>query len=75
MVVQKTPQQSIPKQVQPIAGQVGQKVNQSSQNKGPVQKQSVGSVPLQKTSIFKKWWFWLIIAIILAVGIYLLFFL
>ena len=57
-------------QAQPIAKPIPQQVpSQQNAEIGQRQMMSPGS-----TSIWKKWWLWLIIAIIVGVGVYYLFF-
>lgn len=77
MVIQ-TPaatQQLAQPQVQQGAQQISSQTNQKDTNQNSVQQQPINpnALPQQGTSIFKKWWFWLLIGIAVVGGVSLIF--
>ena len=72
MVIQ-TPaamQQQAQPQVQQGVQQISSQTNQNSVQQQPA---NPDALPQQGTSIFKKWWFWLIIGIVVVGGVSLIF--
>ena len=74
-----TPQQPVQSQIpqkssQPVQQQPAQTINQKNQNLVQQQPSTPDAMPKSGINIFKKWWFWVIIAIAILGGAYFLIF-